>query len=99
LRAGRTYASEGTHLEPFMDRFSTRAGRGGQLAGQLERAVVAVDVDNHPAGDQILGFRERAVGDRRRPFAVVADEGALRRERLIVDVLTGFFEMSGEIPH
>ena len=71
----------------------------GQLTSQLERPLVAVDVDHHPAGDQVLGLRERTVGDRRPPLAVVADERALRRECLPVDELAGLLEPRGEVAH
>src|SRR5215218_395593 len=85
-------AEEGPHLQPLVDRLPAGSGRGRQLSGQLDGAVPGVDVDDHPAGDQVLGLRERTIGDRRPPLAVVADEGAPRRERLAVDELAGALE-------
>jgi hypothetical protein len=49
-----------------------------------------LSTDHHPPGDEVLGLRERAVGDRRTSWTVVADEGALNRQRLLVDELAGF---------
>ena len=50
--------------------FPPAPGSRRQLAGQLDRPLVAVDVDRHPTGDQVLGLGERAVGDRWPPLAV-----------------------------
>ena len=54
-------------------------GRRRQLAGQLEGPLVAVDVDDHPAGDQVLGLGERAIRHRRTPLAVMPNPHAVGR--------------------
>ena len=82
-----------------MDRLAAGARRGGQLAGQLERPLVGVDVDDHPAGDEVLGLGERAVGDRRPALAVVPDQRALRGQRLAVDELAVLLQPLGEVAH
>ena len=82
-------AVERAQLEPLVDRLAAGPRRRRQLPGQLERPLVAVDVDDHPAGDQVLGLGERAVGDRRPALAVVADPRAVHRQRLAVDELAG----------
>src|SRR4051812_21732632 len=80
---------ERPNLEPLVDGFTTGAGRGRQLAGELDRPLVAVDVDHHPTGDEVLRLRKRTVGDRRPSLAVVADPHAIGRHGLPVDELTG----------
>ena len=74
-------------------------GAADSSPGQLEGAVVAVDVDHHPAGDEVLGLGERTVGDRRAALAVVPDERPLGRERLTVDELAGPLEPDREVVH
>ena len=81
LRNGRTSSHSWIGLPPA-------SGGCRQLAGERERALVAVDVDHHPAGDQVFGLREGPVGDWWPALPVVPDERALGRERLAVDVLT-----------
>ena len=90
---------EGPDLQPLVDRLAAGAGRGRQLAGELDRPLVAVDVDHHPAGDQVLRLGERAVGHRRPPLAVGADPDAVGRQRLPVDELAGALEPGGEVVH
>ena len=79
-----------------MDRLAAGAGSGRQLAGDLDRAVPGLDVDDHPAGDEVLRLGERAVDDRGAPLAVVKNERAVGRQRLTVDVLAGALEAGGE---
>jgi hypothetical protein len=82
-----------------VDRLAAGSRGCRQLAGERERALVAVDVDHHPAGDQVFGLHEGPVGDWRSTLPVVPDERALGRERLAVDVLTGALEPGGEVGH
>ena len=88
---------ERAQFEPLVDRLPACAGRGRQLAGQFDGSVVVVDVDHHPAGNEVLGLGERAVGDRRATLTVVPDEGALRSESLTVDELAGLLEPIREV--
>src|SRR5262249_23353609 len=70
-----------------------------QLPGQLEGALVAVDVDHHPAGDEVLGLSERAIGDRRTPLTVIPDPRPLRGQRLTVDELARPLQPGREVAH
>src|SRR3954453_3440028 len=96
LRDGGRRGQERAQLEPLVDRLPARPGGRRQLSGQLDGALVAVDVDHHPAGDEVLDLGEWAVGDRRAALAVVPDERALGGERLTVDELAGRFEPGRE---
>jgi len=70
-----------------VQRLPARAGLGGDVGRELDRALVRLDVDHLPAPHEIAGLWQRAVGgDRRRVRAAVAHPGARRRERLRVDV-------------
>ena len=51
-------------LEPLVDRLAAGAGSGGQLPGQLDRAIPGHHVDDVPAGDE--GVRCVQRGGRRR---------------------------------
>ena len=59
------------HIQ-FMRDFASRLEETGELVG----ALLGVHVDHHPAGDQLLGLRERAVDDGRLALAVEPDPGA-----------------------
>ena len=74
-------------LEPLVDRLAAGARGGRQLTSELDRSLLAVDVDHEPAGDQVLRLGERPVGHRRAPLAVGADPQAVGRQRLPVDEL------------
>jgi hypothetical protein len=64
-------------------------------AGDLQRALVRLDVDHVPARDQVAGLRVRAVGgDRRGVRAAVAHPGAGGHERLGADVLAALSSTS-----
>jgi len=82
-----------------VDRFAAGPRCCRQLTGELDRSLVAVDVDHHPSRDQVLRFGERAVGHRRPPLAVVADPHAVGRQRLSVDELAAALEPSCEVVH
>ena len=90
---------EGPDLQPLVDRLAAGPGCGRQLTGELDRPLVAVDVDHHPARDQVLRLGERAVGHRRAPLAVGADPHAVGRQRLAVDELAAALEPGGEVVH
>src|SRR6202012_3265014 len=74
-------------------------GGGRQVAGELDRTIPGLDVDDHPARDEVLRLGERTVDDGGAPLAVEADERAVGRQRLAVDVLAAVLEASGEIAH
>jgi hypothetical protein len=74
LRDGGRLGQERAHLEPLVDRLPTCPRGGRQPPGQLDGALVAVDVDHIPAGDEVLGLGGGAVSDRRATLAVVPDE-------------------------
>ena len=79
--------------------FAARTRCGREFAGELDRSFLAVDVDDHPARDQILRLGERAVGHRWLTAAVGTDPHPVRGQRLTVDVLAGSLEPGGEIVH
>src|SRR5699024_12587358 len=81
------HAVEGTQLEPLVDRRAVLAGRGRELTGELDRPFGALHVDDHPAGDEVLGLGERPVGDRWPSLPAVAHPEALGCQGLGVDVL------------
>ena len=75
------------------------AGLGGDVRGELERALAGLDVDHVPARDQVAGLGVRAVGgDGRGVRAAVAHPGARRRERLRVDVLAALLQQLADVP-
>src|SRR4051794_25651506 len=86
-------------LEPLEDRLAVGARRRRELTGELDGALVAVDVDRHPAGNQVLGLGKGAVDHCRSALAVVAHPRALRRQRLSVDQLATRFESGAEVLH
>ena len=74
-------------------------GLGGDVRGELERALAGLDVDHVPARDQIAGLRVRAVGRHgRRVRTAVAHPAARRRERLRVDVLAALLQQLDDVP-
>src|SRR6478735_77137 len=91
-------AVEGAHLEPLVDRPAVLARGQRQLAGELDGTVPAVDVDDVPPGDEVLGLRERAVGGRL-ALLVGPHPGALGREGLRVDVLAVLLQPLAEVVH
>ena len=77
----------------------SRAGLGGDVRGELERALAGLDVDHVPARDQVAGLGKRPVGgDRGGVGAAVAHPGAHRRERLRADVLAVLLEHVADVP-
>ena len=85
--------SAGTAL--ITSRSSSHSPRGAPPAhgaadsseAQLQRALVRVDLDQHPPGDEVLRLGERTVDDGRAPLAVEAHPRAAHRERLRRDQL------------
>src|SRR5215213_2172982 len=73
LGDGRRLVHEGPHLEPLVDRLAVGARCGRELTGELDRPLVAVDVDDHPPGDEVLRLRERPVDRGRTAVDVEAD--------------------------
>ena len=85
-------------VDPLVQRLPARAGLGGDVGRELDRALVRIDVDHPPAGDQVAGLGMRAVGgDGRGVRAAVAHPGARRRERLRVDVLAVLLEQLADV--
>src|SRR5690625_348662 len=97
--AVRGLVQERAQLQPLAHGPTAGARSRGELAGKLQRPVVAVHVDHHPARDQVLRLRERAVGHRRLALAVEPDERAFGGERLGVHVLSGALQLVGEVVH
>ena len=86
-------------VDPLVQRLAARAGLGGDVGRELERALVRLDVDHVPARDEVAGLGVRAVGgDGRGVRAAVAHPGARRRERLRVDVLAVLLEQLADVP-
>ena len=78
---------------------AARAGLGGDVGRDLDRALVRLDVDHVPARHEVAGLGQRAVGgDRRGVRAAVAHPGLRRRERLRVDVLAVLLEQLADVP-
>src|SRR5690606_2980152 len=92
-------AEERPDLEPFVDRLAAGPRSGGELPGQLDRALPGVHVDDEPAGDEVLGLGERTVGHRWAPLAVVPHERHLGRQRLPLDILPGLLQAGREVAH
>ena len=86
-------------FEPLVQGLSARAGLGGHVGRELERALVRLDIDHVPARYEIAGLGQRPVGgDRRGVRAAVAHPGPGRRERLRVDALAALLEQLVDVP-
>ncbi len=85
-------------VDPLIQRRPARAGLGGDVGRELDRAVVRLDVDHVPARHEIAGFGQRAVGrDWRGVRTAIAHPGARRCERLRVDVLAVLLEQLADV--
>ena len=94
----RTLPHDLPDVDPLVQRLSARAGLGGGVGRELDRALVRVDVDHPPAGDQVAGLGMRAVGgDGGGVRAAVAHPGLRRRECLRVDVLAVGLEQLADV--
>ena len=93
------YGHDLADVDPLVQRLPARAGLGGDVRRDLERALVRLDVDHVPAGHEVAGLGMRAVGgDRRGVRAAVPHPGPRRRERLGVDVLAVLLEHLADVP-
>src|SRR5690625_4539146 len=95
----RLIGPERTQLEPLLNRLAACPGGSRQLSGELEGPLVGVDVDGHPARDQVLGLGEGSVVHRRFARTVGAHERALGGQSLGVDVLPGLLQPVSEFLH
>jgi len=46
---------------PFLQPIPSGGRDCGQFPGEFDGAIVVVHIDHHPAGDEVLGSRERSV--------------------------------------
>jgi hypothetical protein len=53
-------------VDPLLQRLPARAGLGGDVGRELDRALVRLDVDHEPSRHEIAGLGVRAVGGDRR---------------------------------
>src|SRR5262249_61379147 len=56
---------KGSDLKPLVDRLAAGPGSGGKLPSQLDRAIPRLHVADEPARGEVLGLRERAIGQPR----------------------------------
>src|SRR6185437_12222528 len=95
----RRLGQKRSHLKPLVDRLATDPGSGGEFASQLDCPIPRLDVDDHPACDEVLGLREWSIGHWWAALAVIAHERAVGRQGLSVDELTSLLQAGCEVPH
>src|SRR5690625_1347368 len=95
----RLIGPERTQLEPLLNRLAACPGGSRQLSGELEGPLVGVDVDGHPARDQVLEIGGGSGRHRRLARTVGAHERALGGQSLGVDVLSGLLQPVSEFLH
>ena len=95
---GRPVVHDAADVDGLLERHPTGPRDGRHQRGDLERALLGVDVDHLEAGDPLLELLERAVGDHPAAGGVGADDarGIRRGEDRGVDELAALDELGVE---